>query len=92
MGSVRSAMFSIYEAATPRFWFESLQNWQSEFLVIGAMIPPCTGSTTYFARQSTTTASCPPQFLASPSGASRAICKGFGRALGNCSSPNHVYA
>jgi hypothetical protein len=23
---------------TPRFWFESLQNWQSEFLAIGAMI------------------------------------------------------
>jgi hypothetical protein len=24
--------------ATPRFWFESFQNWQSEFLAIGAMI------------------------------------------------------
>jgi hypothetical protein len=23
---------------TPRFWFESFQNWQSEFLAIGAMI------------------------------------------------------
>jgi hypothetical protein len=25
-------------AATSRFWFESLQNWQSEFLAIGAMV------------------------------------------------------
>ena len=24
--------------ATPRFWFESLQNWQSEFLSVGALI------------------------------------------------------
>src|SRR5829696_1429431 len=24
--------------ATPRFWFESFQNWQSEFLAIGAII------------------------------------------------------
>jgi hypothetical protein len=24
--------------ATPRFWFESFQNWQSEFLAIGEMI------------------------------------------------------
>jgi hypothetical protein len=23
---------------TPRFWFESLQNWQSEFLAVGAMV------------------------------------------------------
>jgi hypothetical protein len=23
---------------TARFWFESLQNWQSEFLAIGAMV------------------------------------------------------
>jgi Domain of unknown function (DUF6766) len=23
---------------TPRFWFESLQNWQSEFLAIGSMV------------------------------------------------------
>ena len=25
-------------AGTSRFWFESLQNWQSEFLAIGAMV------------------------------------------------------
>jgi len=25
-------------AGTPRFWFESLQNWQSEFLAIAAMV------------------------------------------------------
>jgi hypothetical protein len=24
--------------ATPRFWFESFQNWQSEFLALGAMV------------------------------------------------------
>lgn len=25
-------------ASTSRFWFESLQNWQSEFLAMGAMV------------------------------------------------------
>ncbi len=24
--------------ATSRFWFESLQNWQSEFLAVGLMV------------------------------------------------------
>jgi hypothetical protein len=24
--------------ATSRFWFESLQNWQSEFLAVGSMV------------------------------------------------------
>jgi len=32
------AVSALQYLATPRFWFESFQNWQSEFLAIGAMI------------------------------------------------------
>jgi hypothetical protein len=34
----REAVSAIGYMGTPRFWFESLQNWQSEFLAIGAMV------------------------------------------------------
>jgi hypothetical protein len=33
-----SAVTTVQYLATPRFWFESLQNWQSEFLSLAAMV------------------------------------------------------
>jgi hypothetical protein len=33
-----SAVTPIQYAATSRFWFESMQNWQSEFLAIAAVV------------------------------------------------------
>ena len=33
-----SAVTAVQYLATPRFWFESLQNWQSEFLSLAAMV------------------------------------------------------
>ena len=26
------------DVASPRFWFESLQNWQSEFFAVGSLV------------------------------------------------------
>lgn len=34
----KNAITCVEYLQTPRFWFESFQNWQSEFLAIGAMV------------------------------------------------------
>ncbi|HEX9962887.1 MAG TPA: DUF6766 family protein, partial [Pyrinomonadaceae bacterium] len=34
----REAVSTLQYMATSRFWFESLQNWQSEFLAVGMMV------------------------------------------------------
>jgi hypothetical protein len=35
---VRQHISAVEYMATSRFWFESLQNWQSEFLAVGSMV------------------------------------------------------
>jgi hypothetical protein len=36
--SIREQVTTLGYMGTSRFWFESFQNWQSEFMAVGAMV------------------------------------------------------